>query len=85
MTLSDLSSIVGMISGLAVLGSLVYLAQQTRQNVRHTMALIQQGRSNQVADRLGAISSDPTFAEVSIRGAVGDQTLSDVQITRLVY
>ena len=38
-----------------------------------------------MADRLGAISSDLTLAEVSIRGAIGDQTLSDVQITRLVY
>ena len=44
MTLSDLSSIVGVISGLAVLGSLIYLAQQTHQNAKHTKALIQQGR-----------------------------------------
>jgi hypothetical protein len=48
MTLSDISSIVGMISGLAVLASLIYLAQQNRQNVKHTRALIQQGRVERI-------------------------------------
>ena len=50
MTLSDLASIGGLISGVAVLASLIYLAQQTRQNVRHSQALIQQGRAARIAD-----------------------------------
>jgi hypothetical protein len=49
MTLSDISSIVGVISGLAVLGSLIYLAQQTRQNAKHTRALIQSGMASDAA------------------------------------
>jgi hypothetical protein len=43
MTLSDLSSIVGVISGLAVLGSLVYLSLQNRQMERNQRALMNQG------------------------------------------
>jgi hypothetical protein len=50
MTLADLSSIATVISGLAVLVSLVYLSLQTRQNVRHSQALIQQGRAARIAD-----------------------------------
>lgn len=45
MTLSDLASIGGLISGLAVLGSLIYLGLQIRQNTKHSRALIQQGRA----------------------------------------
>jgi|SRR5579864_6012830 len=45
MTLSDLASITSIISGLAVLGSLIYLGLQMRQNAKHSRALIQQGRA----------------------------------------
>ena len=50
MSLSDLASIGSLISGVAVIASLIYLAQQTRQNVRHSQALIQQGRAARIAD-----------------------------------
>jgi hypothetical protein len=43
MSLSELASIATAVSGLAVTASLIYLAIQTRQNVRHTTALIHQG------------------------------------------
>jgi len=39
MTLSDLASIGSLVSRFAVLVSLIYLAQQTRQNSKHTRAL----------------------------------------------
>src|SRR5215472_12136886 len=42
MSLSDLASLGSFVSGLAVLVSLVYLALQTRQNVKHTRALLNQ-------------------------------------------
>ena len=50
MTLSDLASIGSLVSGVAVMASLIYLAQQTRQNVRHSQALVQQGRAARIAD-----------------------------------
>lgn len=82
MTLSDISSIVGVISGLAVLGSLIYLAQQTRQNAKHTRALIQQSRSIQSADMLLRYSEDPSLNEILMRGDAGDATLDKAQIYR---
>jgi hypothetical protein len=50
MTLSDLASIGSLVSGVAVLVSLVYLSLQIRQNARHSKALIQQGRAARIAD-----------------------------------
>jgi hypothetical protein len=43
MVLSDIASIATAISGLAVTASLIYVGIQTKQNVRHTRALIHQG------------------------------------------
>ena len=50
MSLSDLASIGTLISGVAVLASLIYLSMQIRQNTRHSQALIQQGRAARIAD-----------------------------------
>jgi hypothetical protein len=50
MTLSDIASIGSLVSGVAVLLSLIYLGIQTRQNVRHSQALIQQGRAARISD-----------------------------------
>jgi hypothetical protein len=43
MVLSDVASIATAVSGLAVTASLIYVGIQTKQNVRHTRALIHQG------------------------------------------
>lgn len=43
MSLSEVASVATAVSGLAVTISLIYLAIQTRQNVRQARALIQQG------------------------------------------
>ena len=43
MSLSDIANFSTALSGLAVTASLIYLAIQTRQNLRHTRAQIQQG------------------------------------------
>ena len=85
MTLSDLSTIVGVISGLAVLGSLIYLAQQTRQNAKHTRALIQQGRSIQTSDTQLRLAEHPSLAEIRYRGDEGDPTLDRAQIARYFF
>jgi hypothetical protein len=62
MTLSDLASIATVISSIAVLASLIYLALQTRQNVRHTKALLWQSASERtMALCLGM--ADPELAK----------------------
>ncbi len=45
MTLLDFATFSTAISGIAVSVSLIYLIIQTRQNLRHTRALIHQGSS----------------------------------------
>ncbi len=52
MTLSDLASVGSLISGIAVLISLIYLSAQMRQNSRHSQALIQQGRASRTVEIL---------------------------------
>ena len=85
MSLSDLASLASFVSGLAVLGSLVYLAIQTRQNAKHTSALIRQSRTTQVTQRLQTFISDPLLMDLQIRGNAADQTLSDIDVARFVY
>jgi hypothetical protein len=84
MSLSDLASIGSLVSGLAVLVSLVYLAQQTRQNSKHTRALIQQGRAVQAADFTNRWAADPSLIALLQQGTLGDPTLNDEQVLRFL-
>ena len=77
MSLADWASWLGIVNGVAVVVSLLYLAVQTRQNARHTMALIHQGCANQATSRMAQIASDPPLAAVLLRAAAGDPELSD--------
>lgn len=84
MSLSDLASLGSFVSGLAVLGSLVYLAQQTRQNVKHTRALIQQGRAIQASDMTNRWAEDPSLIALLQQATLGDPTLNNEQILRFL-
>ncbi|MBV9331440.1 MAG: hypothetical protein JOZ55_07790 [Alphaproteobacteria bacterium] len=84
MTLSDLASIGSLVSGIAVLVSLVYLARQMQQNTRHTRALIQQGRSIQAADLTNRWAEDPSLIALLQRGTMGDTSLSEEEVLRFV-
>lgn len=79
MTLSDIASIATVVSSIAVLGSLVYLAYQTRQNTRHTRALIQQARNQQIIDFNLGVATNPAVNELFLRGGAGDPTLTSGQ------
>lgn len=63
MTLSDLASIATVVNGVAVLGSLIYLGMQTRQNTKHIRALLWQG----AADR--GVSLNLTLADRNLVAA----------------
>jgi len=84
MSLSDIASIGSLVSGVAVLVSLIYLSLQMKQNTKHTRALIHQGRTEGIADWLNELASDPTLMEIYLRGTAGDQTMSDVEAARFV-
>jgi hypothetical protein len=82
MTLSDLSSIGSLVSGLAVLVSLIYLGQQMRQNTKHTRALIQQGRATVSTDMPLRWAEDASLADIRSRGDDGDISFDRGQISR---
>lgn len=82
MTLSDLASVGTLVSATAVLVSLLYVARQTRQNTRHTRALIQQGRAVQSTDNPLRWAESETLADLYIRGNAGDRSLTRVEVMR---
>ena len=73
MTLSDVASFSTAIGGVTVTISLIYLIVQTRQNVRHTRALIQQGASARTIAIVLA-NQNPDVLAAWIEGNGGDPT-----------
>jgi len=68
-TLSEIASIATAISGLAVTVSLIYLAIQTQQNVRHTRALIHQGTAARTTSLLlGLMNAEAAAAWIEGNG-----------------
>src|ERR1700733_2700237 len=83
MTLSDVASIGSLISGSAVLVSLVYLSLQVRQTDRNQQATIRQGRINRAVE-LVTTRMVPTVAEAISMGLEGDPSLSAEQLALFV-
>jgi hypothetical protein len=80
MSLSDLASIGSLVSGAAVLGSLIYLALQVRQTDRNQQAAIRQGRTTRAIDLLLA-QLEPSVANAWARGleAPGEVTQTELR------
>jgi hypothetical protein len=69
MTLSDVASLATAISGFSVTASLIYVAIQTRQNVRHTRALIHQGTAARTTNiLLGLMNAESIAAWIEGNG-----------------
>jgi hypothetical protein len=83
MTLSDLAAIGSLVSGAAVLVSLVYLSLQVRQTERNQQAIIRQGRINRAVD-LVTTRMQPSVAEAISSGIDGDQNLTAQQLALFV-
>jgi hypothetical protein len=83
MTLSDLSSIVGVISGLAVLGSLIYLSLQTRQMERNQRATMHQGFSTRDAD-IALRLAEPNFAHIWNRAFLSEGEFTQTEVAQLI-
>jgi hypothetical protein len=82
MTLSDLSSIVGVISGLAVLGSLVYLSLQVRQTERNQKALMNQGAVTRASEGM-RWSGQQDISGLYARMQSGDNNFTAQEIWQL--
>ncbi len=75
MTLDKLVSFASLVSSVAVLVSLVYLALQIRQSARNQRAIMDRGRSEQVGQWLQFIAG-PDIAPLMLRGHACDPTLT---------
>ena len=70
MSLSDWASLGSLVSSIAVLISLIYLALQVRQAERNQQASIRQGRATRVVDIILA-AGEPSCAEALPKGTAG--------------
>jgi hypothetical protein len=80
MTLSDLASIGSLVSGAAVLGSLIYLALQVRQADRNQRALIRHSRVTRGVE-IQLARADPGLADAFRRGV---QNLDEITQTEVI-
>jgi hypothetical protein len=83
-SLSEIASIATAISGLAVTVSLIYVGIQTRQNVRHTRALIQQGTAARTTNILFGFMNAEAVA-IWIEGNGGTPTPESIQERQFHY
>ena len=83
MNLSDLASIAGDISAIALVITLVFLNLQVRQSEKNQRALIQQGRASRTVDiAMGIMSAD--FAAIYYRCINGDPSISETQLAQFM-
>ncbi len=79
MTLSDLASIGSLVSGIAVLVSLVYLSLQVRQAERNQQASIRTARASRTMD-LFMSCNETAVAEAVLKGMRGADDISETQL-----
>lgn len=79
MSLADLASLGSFISGIAVLVSLVYLAQQIRQSTKHSRAAISHGFATRTVD-FNYRMTDEKLATAIVKGRSASAELTEVEI-----
>jgi hypothetical protein len=84
MSLADLASIAGVLSSLAVFGSLIYLALQVRQADRNQRTLLQQGASARNMESIWKFS-EPHYAAIITRVWNGESDFTPTEATQLAY
>ena len=82
MTLTDIASIGGLISGVAVLISLLYLNAQVRQAAKHTRAAMGQSYATRTLDFNYRLTDAP-LADLVIKGRPGEE-LSETETFRFM-
>ena len=82
MSLSDLASIGSLVSGVAVLVSLIYLALQVRQAEKNQRAVLNQGYITRVTDYLRWYAESP-INELRTRVIAGDTAFTAEELMRL--
>src|SRR5690349_4060192 len=81
MSLSDLASIGSLVSGVAVLVSLVYLSVQVKQAERNQQASIRAARATRIID-LFMGTTEPSMADAVAKGMQDSDDMTDTQIAQ---
>jgi hypothetical protein len=84
MSLSDLASIAGALSSLAVFGSLIYLALQVRQTDRNQRTLLQQATSARNMESIWKFG-EPHNVGIVARVWNGESDFTQTEATQLAY
>jgi hypothetical protein len=82
MSLSDLAAIGSLVSGLAVLVSLVYLSLQVRQTERNQRALMNQGVVTRTVELI-MLNNEPNLNAIHTRVYAGETTFTAQEINLL--
>ena len=82
MSLSDLASVGSLVSGMAVLVSLVYLALQVRQTERNQRALMNQGVITRTVELI-MLNNEPRMNDLIARVYAGEATFTAPEIQLL--
>jgi len=82
MTLTDLASIGTLVSGVAVLVSLIYLALQVRQSDRNQRTLLQQGSSIRNAQGAARLT-EPHLAALYAKAVHNETDFTTAQVVQL--
>lgn len=84
MSLTTIVALTGCLSNLAVLGSLIFLMRQMRQNARHQQATVRHGRVQQL-QLIYQQATESDFADTFIRGQAGDVSMEARDCNRFVW
>jgi hypothetical protein len=84
MSLSDLASVGSLVSGVAVLGSLIYLALQVRQTERNQQASIRHSRVTRIVD-MQLARLDPGVGDAFRRGLQNPDEITQTELDQFLF
>jgi hypothetical protein len=84
MSLSDLASVASLVSGVAVLISLIYLALQVRQTERNQQISIRHSRISRTVELQLALT-DPGVTDAWLHGLSGHPELTQTELLQFTY
>ena len=83
MSLTDLASLGSVVSGFAVLTSLIYLALQVRQTERNQQISIRHSRVTRIVE-LHVALADPAVADAWLHGSGSPQELTQTELSQFI-
>ena len=85
MTLEQFASLAEIIGLILVIGSLIYVAQQLRQNTQMMRSRASGERVQRDTELSGMVSGSGEFAEIWLKGRTDFESLNEVERIRLIF